>query len=224
MPKSGVDTQRAIESIVRLRHAARHGDGQTSHEIEPVLSFLEDVAGPTVKRAEAARLLGISHTALDSWIDKGDIPAVLTPSGRREIPLSEVVDLLEELEEGAEGRPLTLAQLIRKRRRRAAAIPEEEFLPPRRRRKRTHDVPDLHALAYHRLVARRLNRQLVEDARKRLRQWNESGRIDARWARAWEEILAMPHGRIARAISADSERGRALRQTSPLVSSADTNA
>ena len=61
--------------------------------------FLESLVGPTVRPAEAARLLSISHPALDRWIGKGEISSVLTPKGRREIPLSELVELLEEVEQ-----------------------------------------------------------------------------------------------------------------------------
>jgi hypothetical protein len=217
VPKRTIDTRRAVDSIVRLRRTTRHSDEETRRDVEPVLSYLEEIVGPTLNRAEAARLLGISHTALDRWIEKGDIAAVLTPSGRREVPLSQVVDLLEQLEERRHDGPHALAGIMRARRREAAAIPDEDFLPPRRRRPRTHKTPELHALAYHRLVARRLDDSLVNDARKRLGQWKRSGRIDPGWAEAWERILAMPPARIARTISADSERGRALRQTSPFA-------
>lgn len=215
--RSGIDVGRAVESIVRLRRATGQGDEEMNRDVEPVLLFLEEMVGPTVKRAEAARLLGISHTALDSWVAKGDIPVVLTPSGRREVPLSQVVDLLEQLGDRANDGPHALAKIIRDRRRQAAAIPEGDFLPASRRKPRTHKVPELHALAYHRLVARRLDDKLVSDARKRLRRWEETGRIDQRWADAWERILAMPAERIAQVVTADSERGRALRQTSPFA-------
>jgi hypothetical protein len=133
MPKRSSTTRRAVENIIRLRRAGRQVDAETQRDIEPVLSYLEDLVGPTVSRAETARLLRISHTALDRWIRKGDIAAVMTPSGRQEIPLAQVVDLLEGLEENAGDRQLALATVIRERRREAAAIPEDEFLPPRRR-------------------------------------------------------------------------------------------
>ena len=217
MSKSSVDTRRAVESIVRLRRANRRSGEEMHRDVEPALSYLEEIVGPTLSRAETARLLGISHTALDRWVEKGDIPALVTPSGRREIALSQVVDLLERLEERADEGPLALSRIIRDRRRDAAAIPENEFLAPRRQRPRTHRVPELHALAYHRLVARRLDHQLVSDARKRLQRWEQSGRIDPRWADAWKRVLAMPLARVAQAISSDSERGRALRQTSPFA-------
>jgi excisionase family DNA binding protein len=216
MPQNPLDRKRVIESIVRLRRAERASDQQTRRDLEPVIAFLEDAAGPTVRRAEAARLLGISYPALDRWIAKGDIAAVMTPSGRKEIPLPQLVDLVAELDSHqVEGR-LALASIIRERRRKAAQIAEEEFMPPRRRQPRTHRTPELHALAYHRLVAKRLDENVVDQARKRLGRWEQSGRIHPRWHHDWERVLAMPIPRIARLISSD-KRARELRQTSPFA-------
>lgn len=219
MPRSQEDIRGAVESIVRLRRASRGSDGELYSDLEAALSYLEGIVGPTLSRAETARLLGISHTALDRWVEKGDIPALVTPSGRREIPLAQVVDLLERLEGRADEGPLALSRVIRERRREAAAISEDDFLPPKRPRPRTHRVPDLHALAYHRVVAQRLDETLVRDARKRLQRWERDGRIDPRWAKEWERILALPLPRIAKTISSNSERGRALRQSSPFAGS-----
>ena len=176
--------QRALDSIVRLRRAERSIDDQAMREIEPVVSYLEDIVGPTVSRAEAARLPGISHTALDRWIDKGDISAVLTPEGRREIPLAHLVDLLDQLEEKRDEGRLALASLIRDRRRRAEAIEEDELLPARRRGPSTHRTPELQALAYHRVVHDECRRswlgRFLEAVRRRLpvaRQPLEAGSL-----------------------------------------------
>jgi len=219
MSSNHADIRGAVESIVRLRRASRHSDGELHRDIEATLSYLERIAGPTLSRAETARLLGISHTALDRWVEKGDIPAVVTPSGRREIPLAQVVDLLERIQGRADEGSLALSRVIRDRRRQAAAISESDFLPTRRPRPRTHRVADLHALAYHRVVAQRLDDVVVRDAQKRLQRWKRDGRIDSRWAEEWEQILALPLPRIAKAISSNSERGRALRQSSPFAGS-----
>jgi len=218
VPKQ-LETSRLIESVVRLRRAERAAGDAVRSEIEPVLSHLEEAVGPTVSRAQAARLLGVSQTALDRWIDKRDIPAVVTPNGRREIPLSQLVDLLDEVERQDERGRLALASVIHDRRRRAESIDAEEILPARRRRigTRDHRPAELRSLAYHRVVARRLDEGIVNDARKRLRRWREDGRIDPRWADEWERILAMPPPSIAKLMSSDSERARALRQSSPFA-------
>jgi excisionase family DNA binding protein len=206
-----------IEQIVRLRRAERAADPSVRAEVEPVLDFLERIAGPTVRPAEAARILGVSQPALHRWIEKGEISAITTPEGRREIPLSEVVELLEEVDAGrAKGAKRPLATVIKERQRRSAEVIDiDRLLPPRRRR--GHRTAELQALAYHRLVTERLDERLVEDARRRLRRWRAEGRIDPRWGDEWERILVRPLPVIARAIGADTPRARELRQTSPFA-------
>jgi len=186
-------------------------------EIMPVVELLEDVAGQTVRPADAARLLGISQPALKRWLDSGEISAVTTPRGRREIPLSELLDLLEEVDQARDkvgGRPLAL--VIRERTRRAEESVDLDRLIPRQRR-RTHRTAELQGLAYHRLIAERLDDNAVDQARRRLLRWRRAGRIHPNWSDEWERILAKPLPEIKRAISADTTRARELRQTSPFA-------
>src|SRR6266540_1203627 len=98
---------------------------------------------------------------------------------------------------------------------RKKSVEIDRLLP--RRNRRTHRVPELQALVYHRAIAERLDDQIVDDARRRLRRWSRSGRIDPRWSDEWDRILAMPLPEIQSAISADSKRARELRQTSPFA-------
>lgn len=211
MAREQLNRRALIESLVRLRRAERMTDGSARAEIDAVLTQLEELVGPTVGRSEAARLLGISHTALDRWIDKGDVAAVLTPRGRREIPLTELVGLLEEMnEDGDEQSAAPLASVIRERRLRAEAFDPGELLPRRR-------SDDLHSLLYHRLVARTLDEKEVRNARRRLRRWRDHGRIHPQWADEWDRLLALPPRRIARLIALDSEEARGLRQNSPFA-------
>ena len=58
---------------------------------------------------------------------------------------------------------------------------------------------------------------MIDDALRKLRRWREDGRVDPRHAAAWEEVFAMPMSEIRKAIVADDERGRNLRQNSPLA-------
>ncbi len=209
--------ERVVDNLLRLRRAERLVDADLGREIAYVRSLLEEIVGPTVRPAEAARLLGVSHPALKRWLDSGEIATVLTPRGRREIPLSELVELLEEVD-GARldrsARPL--ARAIHERRRSAEETVDLTRLLPRRGT-RSHRVPEMQALAYHRLVAERLDDRIVDEARRRLRQWVDEGRIHPHWAGEWARILAMPLPRIAKAISADTTRARELRQTSPFA-------
>jgi hypothetical protein len=206
----------AIESIVRLRRGERLADPIVRNELSAVRQFLEGEVGRTVRPADAARLLGVTQPALKRWTDKGEISAVMTPQGRQEIPVSELVGLLEETEEArAKGSGRPLASAIRNRRRRSVETIDLDRLLPRKRR--THRTAELHGLAYHRLVAERLDETIVNEARDRLHRWRESERIHPRWADEWERILALPRADIARTISADTRSARELRQTTPFA-------
>jgi hypothetical protein len=206
-----------IENIIRLRRAERIAGPELRAEIAPVRAFLEASVDPTISRAQAARLLGISQPALDRWIDKGDIAAVLTPRDRREVPVPEVVSLIEDVQRARNeqsGRPVT--RVIRERKRLSQEIVDLDRLLPERK-PRTHRIVELQSLAYHRLVAERLDDQIIADARTRLRRWREDGRIHPQWADEWERILALPLTRIRKEISADSVRARERRQSSPFT-------
>jgi hypothetical protein len=206
-----------IEHILRLRRAERSAQREVRADIAEAREFIERTVGSTVRAATAARLLGVSQTGLNRWLDKGEIASVLTPEGRREIPLAELVDLLEEVERlNVTGTSRPLAAVLRERRRAAEEAVEIERLLPRRSR-RTHRAADVHALAYHRLVAERLDDRLAEQARRRLARWRATGRIHPQWAEEWEHVLALPLSRIAKAIAADTPRARELRQTSPFA-------
>ena len=217
MPLTTAERAEAVTNLLRLRRAER-ADQSQKNELRAVRDSIVHLVGPTVLPSEAARLLGISRPALKRWLDAAAIATVVTPEGRREIPLSELLDLLEDIDRLAEedrvGRPL--ARVLRARERRAETEVDIDRLLPRRRG-RGHRLAELQALAYHRLVAERLDEERVEDATRRVERWRASGRIHPSWADAWDDLLARPIPVIARTIAADTKRGRELRQTSPFA-------
>ena len=211
------DTGTVVGEILRLRRVERQVDALLRGELRTVREYLEDLVGPTITPAEASRLLGISQTGLDRWLKSGDIASVLTPHGRREVPLGETVELLEEVERArADGSRRPLAGVIRNRRRRSSETVDLDRLLPRQRT-RTHRVAEIQSLVYHRIVAERLDEDLVEAARRRLDRQRRDGRIDPRWAAEWERVLELPIERIAQRIGSDTPRARELRQTSPFA-------
>lgn len=209
-----------MRDVVGLRRAERRCG--PDEDIRAVRADLERRIGPTVRRAMAARLLGVSQTALDRRIARGDIPSVVTRTAGREVPVHALVDLVEAVEKarqaGGAGRPL--AQVLRRQRADADRLDRREILPPRDRspgRERGHRSAELASLAYHRAVVQRLDRGIVDDARHRLRRWRSEGRIDPRYGEPWEEVLSRPLPQIAKLIGADSPRARDLRQSSPFA-------
>lgn len=210
-------TLEVVENILRLRRVESRADGALRDDAAAVREFLESLVGPTVRPADAARLLGLSHPALLRWMNKDEIATVYTPTGRREIPLGELLSLLEDVERvGSKPTSRPVARAVKERRRASEETADLDRLVPRSRR-RGHGAAELQALAYHRLVAERLDERLVDQARRRLRRWRREGRVDPRWIDDWEHVLEQPLAKIKRRISANTVKARELRQTSPFA-------
>jgi hypothetical protein len=212
-----VQQEQLIEELVRLRRIQQGAAHDRLLELEPTIALITRLAGPTVKRSVAARLLGISQTALDKWVAGDELATVRTPSGRVEIPTGELLALLDEVDRSSgAGRPVAAA--IRRRRERSARELGIDLLPwdP-------HGVPDSHrradlrSLAYHRAVARTLDEAGVSAARARLDRWRSEGRIDHRWAEEWSDLLSRPFRDVIDAIGADTPHAADLRQSSPFA-------
>jgi hypothetical protein len=202
-----------FENIARLRRASRDLPG--NRDIAAVRAALEQELGATVSRRFAARVLGVSHTALDRWIKAGDLPVVYSVKGRVEVPVPALLDLYETVEadreSGASRYPLTPAMT----RQRDAARRLQLGYPSSRGNRDAHERNQARSLAYHRAVARRLRRPMVEEARHVLFRWRDQGRIDSRYADRWETLLNKPLPEIRRALVDESPEGDDLRQSSP---------
>jgi len=209
--------QQLFEDIVRLRRAER--EVPENRDLVAVRSRLERELGSSVSRTLAGRLLGMSHTAVNRWIKSGDIPTVVSRSGRHEVPVPALVDLYEAVErERALGkrRRHTLEPTLTSSRHRARRLQPRELVS-QDSGAGGHRPAELRSLAYHRALAKRLRRADVDDALHLIWQWSDSGSIDARYATAWEQVLRSPLPEIRRIITEDSQRGRDLRQTSPFA-------
>lgn len=211
------ERERALENIVRLRHAETK---VPSADIAMVREDLESQLGGAVSRNLAANLLGVSHTALNNWVAAGDVPVVISERGRKEIPIPVLLELQDNVaDERRSGRRKlhVLEPVMVEARRRAERMRPRAAVSDSGRRTDPHRPSEIRSLAYHRALAPRLRRPMVDAARRKLRRWREDGRVDPRYARAWEDVLAMPMTEIRKTISADDERGRDLRQNSPLA-------
>jgi hypothetical protein len=148
------------EQLVRDIASLRAAEAATasSDQLAGVRQHLEELVGRTVPRASAARTLGVSQTALDRWIRSGDVPAVMTPRGRDEVPLSALVELVQAVDRRRdELNPL--ASVLRSRRAQAEQSDASRLIT----RVDLADSPsghrgaELRSLAYHRAVADRLD-------------------------------------------------------------------
>ena len=210
-----VDKERLVRNVVALRLIELDGGPEA---VADVREDLERLIGRTVSRALAARVLGISQTALDRHIDHASVAVVETPAGRREVPLSELVSLVVERRRHRDARH-PVAAVLDERRARAMRLTAARLLPERPGRVAGHRPAELRSLAFHAAVAARLDPQLVRDARRRLLRWMADRHIDARWAEQWATLLDQPLHGIRRAIVADDDEAAALRQSSPFAGS-----
>src|SRR5882757_11270020 len=90
------ERERILENIARLRRAEKK---TPSVDISAVREDLESQLGGTVSRSLSANMLGVSHTALNSWIAAGDIPVVISERGRREVPIPTLLQLQDQVAE-----------------------------------------------------------------------------------------------------------------------------
>lgn len=213
-----VDQETLIRALARLRSVLHR---QHDEDLAAVDDDLARAAGPSVRRAAAARLLGVSQTALDRWIASGDVPVVVTARGRREVPSDALVDLLGRVDRRrSDGATHPLADELHARRERAARLDVDRLLPAVRGAA-PHREAELRALVYHRAVARSLDAGQVAGARSRLRRWRQDDRIHERYADAWDELLGRPLDEIASVIARDDEHARDMRQNSPFAGTLD---
>jgi hypothetical protein len=209
--------EQLFEDIVRLRRAEQ--EAPEVRDIVTVRSHLERELGGAVSRSLAARLLGVSHTALQKWIDAGDVPVVITPSGRNAVPIAALVDLYEAISserEFGQRRLHVMEPAMAKARARADALEPRRLIRAHNSRD-PHDRAERRNRAYHAAVARDLRRRTVERALHQLWRWEEEGNIDPRYAEAWEDVLRRPLPEIKRTLTEDSQWARDLRQNSPFA-------
>jgi hypothetical protein len=210
------ERKKLIENVAQLRRAERD---TKNLDVAAVREDLEEQLGGTIARSMAAELMGVSHTALNNWIAAGDVPVVISERGRKEIPLLAFFELYERVSEEREAgrRKLHfLEPIMLEPRRRAARMHAGRGLDDTHRSV-GHRSAELRGLVYHRALAPRLRRPMIEEARRKLARWKRDGRIDRRYAEAWEDVFSMPMSEIRKIIAADDERGRDLRQSSPLA-------
>ncbi len=81
-----------------------------------------------------------------------------------------------------------------------------------------HHTADRRSLAVGRLVASRLDDEVLERARARVQAWlDEGGPVPALWAQRWADVLDDGPAAVARVLTSDDERSRDLRQNSPFA-------
>ncbi len=206
--------QELLENILRLRSALRRRPDD--HELAKVRLSLERELGETVSLRLAGRVLGVSHTALQRWVKSGDLPLVYSARGKEQVPVQALLALYEATHADDETEPPRYALTPTMARQRQAAE-QIHLAPPLAGSEEGHDRARARSLAYHRVLARRLRRPMVQEARHTLLRWRAQGRIDPRYADQWERLLERPIPQIRRALVREDQVADDLRQNSPFA-------
>jgi hypothetical protein len=213
------ESLRLVDGIVRLRRAERVGE--VARDVAPVRRDLESRLGPTLSRSRAARVLGVSQTALDRWVAARQIPVVITPQGRREVPRQFVIELRESIDEllrkGLHRHVLSAA--LAERRNAAEGLGGKRVGSGRGQPEpvRGHGTAERRGRAYHAVIATRLDESMLEDAREKVEGLVAEGHLRPAYAERWRTLLAQPVAEVASAITADTQDARDLRQNSPFA-------
>jgi hypothetical protein len=216
---SVIESKKLVDGIVKLRRAEQIP--AAAPDVSPVRRDLEARLGSTLSRSRTAQILGVSQTALDRWVAAGQIPIVLTPAGRREVPRQFVVELREAIGElrGKSSLRHPLAAALAARREAATRTVGGRATPGSGRAVQPdgHRTSERRGLALHEVIAERLDEGMVEEARQRIDQLHDGGHLHPRYAERWRELLSRSIPEIAAAIVADDQDGRDLRQNSPFA-------
>ena len=194
-----------LHSLVGLRRVREllPGNADVDRGIEGIKAAL----GEAVTQRTAARALGIAHPELSELISGGELAVKDTPKGRAQVVVDSLVDLIEARDVAPPEPP---AWKQRRAEREAAGGTED-------READMQQIIKLRALAFHRALARNLDRAMVESAQQTVSERRESGDLSADQAEAWLNVLERPISDIAAKITDYSPAGDDLRATSPFT-------
>lgn len=89
--------ERKLNNVLDLRQAREALPENERESVDRVLGDLREELGTTISKTNAADVLGVSTQALDKWIEKGVLRTRQAPNGRRQIPLTDLEELAEEV-------------------------------------------------------------------------------------------------------------------------------
>lgn len=190
-----------LNGLLGLRRvrALLPGNTDVDRGIEGIVIAL----GEAVPQRTAARALGVSHPDVSKLISSKKLRTIDNAKGRAQISVESLLELIE-----SGGGVHAVVDIKEKRREKAAAkIPEGK--------RDLEQIMEMRALAFHRAMARNLDRATCDRAQKVLAEQREAGAISDQQADEWESLLDRPVSDVAAKMVDYSPAGVALRKSSP---------
>lgn len=190
-----------LNGLLGLRRvrALLPGNTDVDRGIEGILVAL----GEAVPQRTAARALGVSHPEVSKLISAKKLRTVDTARGKAQISVESLLELIES-GDGVHA----VVDIKEKRREKAAAkIPEGK--------RDLEQIMEMRALAFHRAMARNLDRATCDRASEVVRELRETGAMTEEQADEWESLLDRPVSDVAAKMTDYSPAGVKLRESSP---------
>jgi hypothetical protein len=175
-------------------------------DVELAVTGIKAALGEAVTQRIAARALGVSHPELSKLITAGRLEVRDTSRGRSQIEVESLVELIES--EGVAPRKQPAWKQRRAAREEAEGDSGDQQADLAR-------IMRMRALAFHRSLARNLDRETVDRAREIIDEWREQSVLTDEQADAWVAVLERPVEDVISRITDYSPAGDSLRQKSP---------
>lgn len=186
-----------IDGLVGLRRVRQILPGDV--DVDRALTGLEEALGGAVSQRAAARALGVTHPELSKLIASKKLVTTNTVRGKNQVEIRSLIDMIEAKESAERGKKVEKA-------------PAKESASDGRS---VADIMQARALAYHRALARNLDRPTIDRAGEIVEDWEKSGKLDADQAKEWRRVLGLPFEDVAAAMTEFGEAGNERRRVSP---------
>lgn len=190
-----------LNGLLGLRRVRALLPGNT--DVDRGIEGIQIALGDAVPQRTAARALGVPHPEVSKLISSKKLRTIDNARGKAQISVESLLELIE-----AGVGVHAVADLKEKRREKLAAkIPEGK--------RDLEQIIEMRALAFHRAMARNLDRATCDRAQKVLAEQREAGAISDEHADEWEALLDRPVSDVAAKMVDYSPAGVELRKSSP---------
>lgn len=193
------DREHMLEGLLGLRRVRDLLPG--NEDVLRGIAGIQTALGEAVPQRTAAKALGISHPELSKLVTDKKIRTIDNARGKAQVEVSSLVEYIESAGIGPKEKPRWKQR--REEREKAEAKGTGDKAADLER------ILEMRSLAFHRSLARNLDRETVDRAKALL---------DGDTAPEWAEVLELPVEDVAARMTDYSDAGKALRKNSPFNS------
>lgn len=198
------DRELMINGLLGLRRLRELLPGNS--DVDRGIEGIQIALGEAVPQRTAARALGVPHPEVSKLISAKKLRTIDNAKGKAQIEVASLLELIET----RDGTHAVVALKEKRREKLKAALPE--------RKRDLEQVMEMRALAFHRAMARNLDRATCERAQKVVADQRAAGAISDEQADEWEALLDRPVSDVAAKMVDYSPAGVELRKSSPFKS------